>query len=484
MYFSKKYHTDIVEDKNGKSHTVINQPFFIGDDVFDFRCKKGMTWRKTEDGTFKRNFEYEIKLRSRDNMRNFYISFSPEISKFHYGLSKKYGDYQPYKLKKRCEGVNVQVNTVNYSYESGQEILKEIFRLLSVDKFWDNQRMDMGIIKQCEYYIRYNNKYERKIGQIIQDMQQVIGFTGTHQTKVTCDVRNFKYFLYSLRSSRFSELGFNTNEDKWNFAIKTYRAKEYRKFQEGQPLFYPKLEIYFDEEKKDGYPELKDFYKIQNTMYQIMANIIKWAKIKDEDGYIIDSYFDNEKFIDIEFIESKEVYEKLKNYYSSMMPEIKTDCYKSFGMYDYYNCVLDKGNPSYDDLCLSTGFSKEWIRKISKKLEAEKLIKRIRSVKTFVQFHSNKIMEISKAIIKSFEFEMNLNDDSRKERKEKRVRSRKSRKIKPTILEQGYIKKSGVRLLAKIGIVNKVNGGLYRLQNIDFLKEKPENYKQLVRDYG
>lgn len=483
LHYSKKYGTEIVEDEKGKKHTQIKQPIFVGDDSFNFRCKKGMTWRKMEDGSFKRNFEYEIKLRSRDNMRSYYISFSPEISKYHYGLSDKYGDYQQYKLKKRLEGVNVQINTVNYSYEVGQEILKEIMKILEIDNYWDNQRLDMGVIKQCEFYIRYNSKYENKIGSIIEDMNKVIGLCGNDYSKITRDRKDFKYMLFSFRSNRFDELGFNNNEGNWSFAVKTYRALEYHKFQDNEPLAHPKLEVFLDEQKRGDYPDLIDFFEMKNTMYQIIANIITWAKIKD-DSYIIDSYFDNEKFIEIDFIEAKAMYEKLKKFYESLMPEVKTVCYSSNSFFDYLRLLSVNGQMDYNSISKKTGFGKDWIRKLTYKMESLKIIKRIRSVNSIIQFHSNRVMEIVKSIIKMIEFEKDLSFDDMEERKEKRIKSRKNRKIKLTILEQNFIKKSGIRLLAKIGIVNKVNGGLYRLQNVDFLKEKPQNYKQLVRDYG
>lgn len=245
------------------------------------------------------------------------------------------------------------------------------------------------------------------------------------------------------------------------------------------------MEIYLDEEKsKDGYPGLKYLIEIKNTIYQILANVIKWANINDDDGYIQDAYFDNENFIDIDFVEATNLYDKLKRYYISVMPEIKTSCYKSDGIFDYYDCIFEKGNPSYDDLVKSTGFSKEWIRKISRNLEELKIVQRIRSTMTFVTFHCNKTMEIAKAILRSIKFEKEFTDLSKEKRKKKRIESRKKRKIKLTILENKFVKKAGVRLLKKVGYLTKVNGGLYRLQNVDYIGEKPKNYEKLVREFG
>lgn len=499
---SYKEGVETVIDEKGKESTRIKKPLIIGDDTFYLRSKKGMTWRKLENGTFKRNFEYEIKMQSRDKMKSFYISFSPEISNYHYGPNKTYGDYQPYKLKKKCEGVDCHVIHVNIDYDVGQNILKLIMKSLELDNFWNNQREDMGKIKQYENYIRYNEKYERKIAMILEDMTKVIGFCGSGLTKFYRDMEDYNYDLIYLKSNRFGELGFYTDQDKWRFAIKTYRSREYRQFETEQPLRHPKLEIFLDDEKKGRtYPDLKDIKKLQQTINQIFANIIKWAKIDDKDSYIRDSYFDNNKFIEIEYIEAKQLYDQLKKFYVSLMPEVKTDCYKNLGIYDYFNCILVNGNVNYEQLCLSTGFSLDWIRKITYRLESMKIVRRIRSTLSLIQFHSNKIMEIVKGILNAFKFEMNMNEKSRKLRKNKRIKSRENRKdlktkikdkltrknklkLEPTILEEQFVKKSGVRLWSKIGLVKKVNGGLYRLQNIDYLDKKPENYEKLLRDYG
>lgn len=496
---SKKYGVDEIIGKTGKSSYRIKNQIIINDDIFDFKCKLGMTWRTMEDGTHKRNFEYEIKMRSPDKMKSFYISFSPQILKYTYGPSEEYGDYQPIKLKKKVEGVDVQLVSVNISYDDGQELLHNIFKNIQLDNFWRNQRIDLGKIRQNEFYIRYNSKYERKIGMILDDMNKVFGFTGNSYTKSTRDITDFKYDLFSLRCNRFSELGFETKNDEWRFAIKTYRAREYSNLEENNPLHHPKLEIYLDEEKKGRtYPELKDIKELQNTIYQIIANILDWANVSNEDGFIMDSYFDNKKFIDFDIIKAKNMYEDLSNYYRSTMPGIKKDCYKSNSMFDYYDCVIENGNVNYEVLCKSTGFGIDWIKKITYRLEDLKILRRIRSSKSLIQFHSNKVMEIAKAIIQSFRYENGFDGSQKQERKKKRIKSRKNRltkikerltkkkiaKIEPTIIEEQFVKKSGVRLWSKIGLVKKVNGGLYRLQNIEYRGKKPKNYEKLLRDYG
>jgi len=466
---SNKYGNEIVEDKKGRKHNQIKQPIFIGDDSFNFRCKYGMTYRKEGDD-YKRNFEYEVKLRSRDNMKSFYISFKPEISKFYHGKNEEYGDYNQYKPKKNKEGVEVQLISVNLSFEEGQELLKKIMGNLGVGKYWENQRFDIGILRQCEFYIRYHSKYERKIGMIIDDMNKVIGLCGNDYTKVTRDQENYKYTLYSLRSNRFNDLGFNTNNGKWRFAVKTYRALEHQKFKENEPLSHPKLEIYLDEEKKKGYPDLKDFFEIRNTIYQIVANIIKWAKIED-DGYIIDAYFDNEKFTEIEFIEAKEMYEKLKEFYDSLMPQVKGLCYSNLTFIHYLRELSINGQLDYESLSNNLGFGTDWIRKLTYKMESMKIITRIRSTNTIVQFHSYKVMEIVKSIIKMIDFEKELSEEYYEEIKEERIERRKQRK--KHIFNTFEVPRERVNILLENKFIPYINGGLYEIRNYEIIEPPP-----------
>lgn len=453
---------------------------FLDSDSFDFNSKDGMTYRKEEDN-YKRNFEYTIKLRSRDNLRKFYISFKPDISKFFYGRSAKYGDYKPYKPKKG-EGVEVEVNGTYYSFEETQELLRKLMIHLGVGKYWEYQNKDKGKIRQCEYYLRYAENKEQEIANKIHEMDKVIGLSDYEETKITRTKEESAYLLYSLRSNRFDELGFSNNKGKWRFAIKTYRVREWQKFDYKDPLHNPKLEIYMDEEKRGKeYPDLKDFYKLKEEMYQIIGNICIWSKISNED-FISDSYFNSENISQYEIKEKKNMIEKLNKLYQSIKPEIRKEASKLDSVRDYLKCLSIYENITYETLKKFTGLGVDWVKKLTYKLEEKNIIKTYRGTNTahskfasptYIIFQNKIIAEVTKAIVDVMDFSFDNKDFEEEREKRKEERTEKRERRKKHVFSRKELTESELKILVENKIIEYRNGGVYELLNYEIIEPPP-----------
>jgi hypothetical protein len=503
---SRKYGTqEIISDK-GKRSYKINEPIIIEEDSFDFRSKYGLTYRKEGD-EYKRNFEYEIKIRSRDNMKSYYLCFKPEISDFYYGKHATKGDHNPYKPKKNKEGVEVNYVSVNVTYDEGQELFKKLMEKLGLGKYWTNQKKDMGKIKQCEFYLRYNHDKEGYVGETLHNVDRVIGLSDFCQKKTTLDKEEGKYLLYSIRSNSFDELGFENHKKEWKFAIKTYRAREWQKFNENEPLHNPKLEIYLDDEKKGRkYPDLNDFEELKNEMRQIAGNICLWSKINNED-FIEDSYFSPSNAERFEVIEKTEYLEKLNKLYERIKPEIRKEILELASKRDYLKCLCIYENVTYKTLMKFTKLSEIWIKKITYNLEEKGIIQTYRGSNiahntsykdkktgkvrnfgspTYIVFKNKFICESTKSIVSVLDHDIDGNEfeEEREKRKEDRKERREKRKYWRKTFSKELIHKKVIKHLVEKEYLEKCNGGLYELTNFTFEGEIPEKYESLMEEYG
>lgn len=469
----KEYGKEKIKSKDGKISFRIKKPLIINGENYYFGSKYGLTYRKDEND-YKRNFDYSFKLESKDKLKKLYILLKPELENSFYGKHKTYGDYKPYTNKKDL-GVELEINTTYFEFEDTQKILKQIFEYFNISKFFSYQNKDKGLIRQCEFHIRYEDKKEKDVANTLNDLDRVIGLSTDEYTKITRTKEGNKYKLYSLRSNKFDELGFFNNNSKWRFAVKTYRLKEDSGLTKYHSIRHPKLEIFMDEQKKDeylklSYPRLNDFYKLKNSMYDILAHIIYWSNLEDSQ-LVGDNYFDPEKEIEFEFIEKTNLKEKLKQLVECVKPEIRKEVSKLDSVRDYLNHLVKEGQATYKSLQEYTGFGYDWIRRLTDKLEEKEIIQRIKSDSNIIIFKNKYTSDITKAILQVINFtydEDNENEKRKEERKEKRERRKKH------IFDKFEISEKALNWLVENKEIPYRNGGLYELVNYEIIEPNQE----------
>jgi DNA-binding Lrp family transcriptional regulator len=444
--------------------------FFLDDEKYILSSKKGITNRKGEDNKYYTNFEYTIQMKSRDKLKKLYIVFKPELENSYYGLSKKYGDYQPYNNRKGY-GVEVEINTTYFELEDTQIVLKQIFEHFKISKFWHYQNKDKGIIRQCEYHIRYIEKKEQEVANVLKKIDSIVGLPIDEFSKVTRIKESNKYKLYSIRSNKFDELGFYNNNSQWRFGIKTYRVKDDTGLSEYDSIRNPKLEIYMDEQKKEeylklSYPRLEDFNKLKYSMFDILTHIIKWSNI-EHDHFVSDNYFDSEKEIDFEFIEKSQMEYKLKQLVECVKPGIRKEASKLDSVRDYLNHLIINGQATYESLIESTGLGYDWIRKLTDKLEEKEIITRIKSNVNMIVFKNKYVEDVTRAIVKVMDFAYD-EDGERDKRKEDRIESRNRRKRH--VYDRWELNEKVINMLIEEKVIPKRNGGMYEVVNYEIIE--------------
>ena len=277
--------------------------FYIGEEKFVFKSKKGISNRKYGNGKLMQNFEYSFKLEypeglsKSETLEKAYILFKPYSEDFYYK------DGKPLKLP-YGEGVGIEIVTTYKEMKDVDVLVRKILEYLQLDEFLEYENNKSGVIRQCEYYVRIDEEYETRVGNVLRKIDETICLSTDVFRKVTENRKGTKYNLFSIRSNQFNELGFFNNDGKIRYGIKLYRLKDDSKLEENDPTRHPKIEIYLDEQKKDDYlkleyPRLDDFSKLKETMVQISGNILIWASVL-EDGLIQDKYYDpknDDKFL-------------------------------------------------------------------------------------------------------------------------------------------------------------------------------------------
>jgi len=395
--------------------------FFVDDIKYVFKSKKGLVCRKNGKGNLLQNFEYTIQIHEEDKgLQKFYGVFSPRIKNTYYK------DGNPFKLP-HDEGVQIELDTTYYDMIEGQLHLKKLMDEIGVGKFFKSLNIKKGTIRQCEFYIRYDEKFEKRVAQVLKNIDELISFTTDEYSKVTRIKAQNQIKLFSLRSNRFDELGFFNNEQKWRYGLKTYRLKNDTNIQEGISIKNPKLEIYMDEKKKDDflkleYPELSDYSKLKETMFQIIGNIMLWASIKNND-LIGDNFFDPESKDKFQVREKKHAFQKLRNFYEGLAPEIKAEA-REDNIRDFLRALVVNECMTYQQLMDSTAFGYDWVRKLTKRMEKLGIIKKIRSAKSFILFVNKKTAKVVEAIVKLFDIEQKDTKIKRKARLTTRIKNR------------------------------------------------------------
>lgn len=452
--------------------------FFINDKKYVFSSKKGNVYRKNENGELKQCFEYIItNYRDEDNPdpKKCYFKFMPRLK----DTFQKDGN--KFKLMKG-EGAELEIITVYYSMIESQNLLYEIFKQFGIKEYWNYQDQSKGSIRQNEHYIRYDADKEKLIANTLKDMQELISNGSDGETKITINKEENKYKLFSFRSECFNELGFNNNNKQWVFAIKTYRAKEWRKFNELDPLYHPKLEIYMDEDKKEGkrkYPKLSDYQKLTEEMYNIIGNILLWSGVNRED-LISDMYFDSEDINNIVFQEKENVLDKIKKRYERMAPEIRKEVIKLPSQRDYISCLLKYDEVTYQTLTKWTNLGPDRIKQITYDLKDVGLIKTYKGNNVShgffgapinITFSNEKMKNITKAILRSIEVDLEENYQSFKERKIKRAIRRE--KFNITMKKKIFLKKVlnnfEKQILFDSNIINEINNNFISLTEYNYV---------------
>lgn len=450
----------------------------IDEEKYIFSSKKGMTNRKGENDKYYSNFEYSIKLEPKgksklENLRKLYIIFKPELENSFYGKHKKYGDYKPYTNKKGL-GVELEINTTYFEYEETQEKLKEIMEHLNISKFLPYQNKDKGLIRQCEFHIRYDEKKEMDVANTLNDLDRVIGLSTDEYTKITRTKVGNKFKLYSIRSNKFDELGFYNNDSEWRFGVKTYRLKEDSGLNKYHSIRHPKLEIYMDEKKKEeylklSYPKLNDFYTLKNSILDILTHIRYWSNLEDEE-LIGDNFFNPETKIEFDFIEKTNLKDKLNELVTTVKPEIRKEASKLDSVRDYLNHLIKNGQCTYESLQENTKLGYDWIRRLTDRLEEKEIIQRIKSSVNIIMFKNKFTEDVTKAIIQVMN---KTNDDEGDMEKRKEERKEKRERRKKHIFNKFEISEKALDWLVENKEIPYRNGGLYELVNYEIIE--PEN---------
>lgn len=449
-----------------KDDNQIFKKFSLEGDNFIFSSKGGMSYRQIGEEQYRRNFEYTIKLESDDKIKKFYIAFKPELPNTFYGESKKFGDYQPYKLKKG-EGVEVEVNGTYYSLEDSQELLKKIMNYLGLKKYWQYQNKDKARIRQMEFYLRYHEHKEKAIGQKLNDINEVVGLSSDEYTKITRKKENWAYSLFSIRTDRWHDLGFNNKGGNWRIGIKTYRTREWQSFGDTSALRHPKLEVYLDEEKVKEYPSLSDYEKLKQTMYDIIGNVAIWGNL-DYNDFIEDNYFKPMTSNILNVKEKSNMIKKLRELNKCICGGIRKEISKSDSIRDYLNCLIKNEFASYNDIMKATHLKYDWVKQLTYKLEQKNIIKVIRSTENIIGFKSIQISKIIKAIVETInEFDTNPEKESSQRKSERRERQDKPKK---KIHLKKELNDSEIKALISVGVINERNGGIYQLINFEYIR--------------
>jgi len=471
----------------------INPEFTVKDNKFSFISKKGITYRYEND-QYKPNFEYMIELLSNKNddyvgskkekgkLKSLHITIKPQLENSFYGKSEQYGDYNPYDLIKG-EGTEIKVTSVYFSFEETQKILYQIFKFFNMDMYFKTQDFNKGTLIQHEQHLRYDEKKENKVGEVISHIQLFCGVSDDQYTKITLDKTNTKFKMYSLKSDRWGDMGFCDQDHNYSYAVKTYRTRKYDTFSKANILRHPKVEVYLDDEntKRKEYPKLSDIDHVRNTQHQILGNICLWANLKHED-FISDLYFDCEKISPIEIQEKTKVLKKIKHETQHNMSRVRKLTSASDSVRDYLNCLITNGQATYKSLMDYTGFQIDWIKRITYSLKNEKIIRVIPSSENIIEIINNNLSEYTRMFldsINSLEKDHELNRILRVENREK---IRKG--IKKKILSRMYLPKIAIKKLVSEGFVSKSNGGFYELINFIYSEDKPENYEDFKNKYG
>ncbi len=467
--------------------------FKIKDNSFDFISKKGMTYR-LENGEYKPNFEYMIELIYNENdayvgskkekgkLKSLHITIKPELENSYYGLSKDYGDHKPYTLKKGI-GTQIKVTSVYFSFNETQKILYQIFKKFNMDLYWKKQDFDKGTLIQHELHQRYNEKKENNVAKTLNHILLFCGVSDDQYTKLNLNKTESKYKMFSIKTDRWNDMGFKDNDNKYRFALKTYRTRKFDTFNKLNILRHPKLEIYLDEEniKRKEYPKLSDIDLVKDVQHQILGNISIMAKLKDED-FISDLYFDAEKYYHKEIEDKTKVLKKLKQETKMNMHIVKRLSSGADSIRDYLGCLLDHTQASYESLKQYTGFEIDWIKQITYALKETKIIKVLRSSFNQVEFYNNNLAEYSRMHLESINMIEKDHEANRILRKENRIKSRN--RVRKKVLSRQFLPKLAIIELVTKGFVEKSNGGFYELINFVYPDEKPENYQDFAVEYG
>jgi hypothetical protein len=449
--------------------------FKIDDKNYTFNSKLGNVYRKTDGETLKQNFEYVIKDERKGDIKTSYVKFMPRIKNTFQKDGKKF------KLLKG-EGVEIEIITVYHSMKESQELLNKIFKKLGLEKYWKYQDKTIGSVRQNEHYIRYDAKKEQMVANTLGDIQELIRNSGDGETKITINKEEGKYNLLSLRSECFDDLGFNNNNKKWVFAIKTYRAREWRQFEEHNPLHHPKFEIYLDEDKKKGkrkYPNLADYEKLTSEMYNIIGNIFSWSQVNNND-LISDLYFDSDDEEDIEINTKENVLEKLKERYKRIFPEIRKEVNRLPSKRDYLNCLINYGEVTYKTLTEWTNLSKDWIKRITYSLEEEGIIHVTKGNNVchgffgspvFIRFATEKMKNITKAIVRDIDVQLEENKEKIEERKTKRGirREKYNTTMRKKTISKRILSEIEKQKLFDIKIIKELNDDFYSLEQFKYI---------------
>lgn len=433
--------------------------FFIGEDKYVFKSKKGISNRKNGKGLLRQNFEYTFKLEypeglsKPEKLEKAYILFKPYSKDFYYK------DGKPLKLP-YGEGVGIEINTTYKEMKDVDILVRKILEYLKLDEFLEYENNESGVIRQCEYYVRVDEEYETRIANVLKKIEEMVSLSTDEYNKVTRNRKGTKYNLYSIRSNQFQELGFFNNDTKWRYGLKLYRLKDDSKLEENDPTRHPKVEIYLDEKKNDDflkleYPRLDDFSKLKETMFQILGNILLWASVL-EDGLIQDKFYDpknDDKFL---VIPKKNAFQKLKNFYERITPDIRKEVTQLESKRDYLRALVHDEQINYKKLMEQTGLGYERVRKMTSELQDAGILKRIKTSRSIMMFKNRKTYKIVKAIVRQLDSDNQENKHKKKKRLMTRIKSRlKARRMR--------IERSEIPLDSKFAKI------LFRLK---YLKEK------------
>jgi hypothetical protein len=300
-------------------------------------------------------FEYVVSLSDSrgKELKKLYLNFKPRIEGMSY-WDKREGREKEWKInEKQGEGVEVYIQSSYHEPREIEGLILDVFRYFDIDRFYESWKKDETYLITFEDHIRYDEKKERDVVGIIEEIRTLIGLTNEGKWRDVGDRTKEGYRFRETVTDRWDKLGFENKG--YYFLIKSYRLKKFSEVKD-PILKNPKLEIGLDPKLNRGmrirWNEADWLISLENS---ILENVAIWSGLTADDLVEDEMFKIRPNHVEVKEWEPKE----LKRYYMARAKEVYPEVFDNRTKRRFIYLLCDRSVLDTKELMEGLGLSKK-----------------------------------------------------------------------------------------------------------------------------